>query len=141
MITDCGTAHKLESRDYSRFLTDQIYNIWLPAAIRYGIDIRTFWTLNPKIMFAYQDAYIEMKRLEFEQIETGAYLNGIYNLHAMAAAFDGKKNPYPKQLLLSSNSNNEEENLTEEQKIEYQKKLLMQLQVMQSNFETCKVAP
>lgn len=121
----------------NKFFTEQIYKIWLPAAIRYGIDICTFWTLNPRIMYAYQDAYIEQKQEEMQMLEVNAYMAGIYNMRAIAAIVDGKKHAYPsKPLMLTKGKEQEPEELTEEQKIEYQRQLLMQLQVMQSNFDT-----
>lgn len=127
----------MECERHSKFFTDQIYNIWLPAAIRYGIDIRTFWTLNPRIMYAYQDAYMEKKKEEMQLIEVSAYMAGAYNMRAMAAIVNGKKHAYPsKPLMLAEEKEPEPEELTEEQKIKYQKQLLMQLRVMQSNFES-----
>lgn len=105
--------------------------------------MRTFWTLNPRIMYTYQEAYIAEKQQEIKLLESGAYINGIYNMRAIAAAFNGNKVPYPKKPFLFENqkeirAEEQHEELTEEQKIQYQRQLLMQLQIMQSNYETGK---
>lgn len=80
------------------FFTRTIYDVWLPAAIRYGIDIQTFWTLNPRIMYVYQDAYIETKKQEMKMLDVSAYYNGLYVQQAIASCFS-KKAKYPKQPL------------------------------------------
>lgn len=123
------------------FFTKAIYNVWLPSAIRYGIDIHTFWSLNPRIMYAYQDAYIEQKKEEIRLLDASAYMNGMYNIRAIMAALNGKKSPYPEKPALTDKQGKkleEDRELTEEEKLQYQKQLLMQLQIMQSNFETGK---
>lgn len=70
----------------------------MPAAIRYGIDVRTFWTLNPRIMYAYQDAYIEQKKQEMKMIDISAYYQGMYVQQAITSCFS-KKAKYPKKPL------------------------------------------
>lgn len=90
-------------------------------------------------MYAYQDAYIEKKKEEMRLIDASAYMNGIYNMRSIMAALNGRKSPYPENpMLIDKQEKNvkEERELTEEEKVEYQKQLLMQLQIMQSNFET-----
>lgn len=92
-------------------------------------------------MYAYQDAYIEQKQEQLRIMEANAYMNGIYNLRSIMAALNGKKSPYPEKPMLFDKQEKkieEERELTEEEKIQYQKQLLMQLQIMQSNFETGK---
>ena len=73
-------------------------------------------------------------------LDVSAYYNGLYVQQAIASCFS-KNARYPKQPLLLEKQMKEveekkQEELTEEQKIQYQKQLLMQLQIMQSNFET-----
>lgn len=97
--------------------------------------------LNPRIMFAYQDAYIDQKQEQLRAMDASAYMNGIYNMRSIMAAINGTKSPYPEKPMLIDMENKkteEERELTEEEKIKYQKQLLMQLQIMQSNFETGK---
>ena len=103
--------------------------------------MRTFYTLNPRIMFSYQDAYIDQKQEQLRAMEASAYMNGIYNMRSIMAALNGNKSPYPEKPMLidkAEKKTEEERELTEEEKIKYQKQLLMQLQIMQSNFETGK---
>lgn len=92
-------------------------------------------------MYAYQDAYIEQRQEQLRVMEASAYMNGMYNLRSILAALNGNKSPYPEKPMLFDKSEKkveEERELTEEEKIKYQKQLLMQLQIMQSNFETGK---
>lgn len=103
--------------------------------------MQTFWKLNPKIMYVYQDAYIEQKKQEMKMLDISAYYNGMYVQRAIASCFS-KNAKYPEKPLLIQKQMKEEieqeKELTEEQKMKYQKQLLMQLQIMQSNFETGK---
>lgn len=80
------------------YFTQQIYEYWLPAAIRYGIDMRTFGNLNPRIMYAYQDAYIEQKKQDIRLLDVAAFYNGLYVQQAVASCFS-KRAKYPKQPL------------------------------------------
>lgn len=103
--------------------------------------MQTFWKLNPRIMYAYQDAYIEKREQEMKMMDISAYYNGMYTLQAIASCFN-KDAKYPEKPYLikkEEEKSEEQEELTEEQKIQYQKQLLMQLQIMQSNFETGKI--
>lgn len=72
--------------------------MWLPAALRFGIPIEVFWSLNPKYMYMYQDAYIKEKEEQIKLIDVSAYYNGIYVQQAIASCFD-KKLKYPKKPL------------------------------------------
>lgn len=93
-------------------------------------------------MYAYQDAYLEQKEQELKLLDVSAFYNGLYVHRAIASCFS-KNTKYPEKPLLLEKRLGEpkeigEKELTEEQKIEYQKRLLMQLQILQSNFETGK---
>ena len=93
-------------------------------------------------MYVYQEAYMEQKERELKLLDVSAYYNGLYVQQAIASCFS-KRTKYPEKPLLFGKQNNAgietvEKELTEEQKVAYQKQLLMQLQVMQSNFETGK---
>ena len=90
-------------------------------------------------MYAYQDAYLEQKERELKLMDATAFYNGLYVQRAIASCFS-KNEKYPEKPMLIEKKlfNEEEPELTEEQKLEYQKQLLMQLQIMQSNFETGK---
>ena len=60
--------------------------------------MQTFFGLNPRIMYAYQDAYIEQKKQEIKLLDAAAFYNGLYVQQAVAACFS-KKAKYPKQPL------------------------------------------
>ena len=60
--------------------------------------MQTFPNLNPRIMFAYQDAYIEQKKQEMKLLDVSAYYNGLYVQQAIASCFS-KKAKYPKKPL------------------------------------------
>ena len=69
----------------------------MPIALRYGVPYEIFWTLNPKRLKPWQVdfAYREQERMDREDYT--AWLNGMYVLAAVGAAFDGKKCPYPSE--------------------------------------------
>lgn len=60
--------------------------------------MQTFRKLNPRIMYAYQDAYIEQKKQEMQMLDISAYYNGMYVQQAIASCFS-RKAKYPKQPL------------------------------------------
>ena len=72
-------------------------------------------------------------------LDISAYYNGMYTLQAIASCFS-KNTEYPEKpySIQKQEEKSIEQNveLTDEQKIQYQKQLLMKLQIMQSNFET-----
>lgn len=91
-------------------------------------------------MNAYQDAYVEKKKETLQIMEIGSYLNGMYDMQAIASVMS-KEVKYPEKpygLFYDSNHQEEieEKELTEEEKLQAQKELLMKLQIMQSNFES-----
>lgn len=79
-----------------------IDNVWLPAAIRFGIPVSEFWNLNPKYMMMHQDNYIREKEEELKMIDVSAYYNGMYIQSAIACNFS-KKVKYPKKPLSFKN--------------------------------------
>ncbi len=60
--------------------------------------MRTFRNLNPRIMYAYQDAYIEQKKQEMQMLDVAAFYNGLYMQQAIASCFS-KSAKYPKKPL------------------------------------------
>ena len=60
--------------------------------------MQTFPNLNPRIMFAYQDAYIEQKKQEMKLLDVAAYYNGLYIQQAISSCFN-KRAKYPKKPL------------------------------------------
>lgn len=112
----------------------------MPCAIKYGIDVDTFYKLNPKIMKVYQDVYMDKHKEELQEVEVTAYVNGVYQMKAIASVLS-KNSQYPKKLLgiLKTEDEEEEVELTEEEKKEQQELLLAKLQIMMGNFETSRI--
>lgn len=79
-----------------RYFTRQIYEIWLPAAVRFGIPYETFWRLTPADMFIYQEQYRQKQAETCRLIEEQAYIQGIYTSLAIGAALS-KNVHFPKQ--------------------------------------------
>lgn len=75
-----------------------INEIWLPAALRFGIHIDVFWNLNPKYMYMYQDEYIREKEEQIKLLDVAAYYQGLYVQQAIASCFS-KRARYPKKPL------------------------------------------
>ena len=75
-----------------------IDEVWLPSAIRFGIPVDVFWTLNPKYMYVYQEDYMRRKKEEMQLLDVSAYYQGIYTMRAVSACLS-KKASYPKQPL------------------------------------------
>ena len=73
-----------------------IDNVWLPAALQFGIPIDVFWTLNPKYMYMYQEEYIREKKEQMQMLDVSAYYQGMYVQQAIASCFS-KKVRYPKK--------------------------------------------
>lgn len=60
--------------------------------------MQTFFGLNPRIMYAYQDAYIEQKKQEMKMLDAAAFYNGLYVQRAIASCFN-KSARYPEKPL------------------------------------------
>lgn len=73
-----------------------IEDIWLPAALRFGISMDVFWTLNPKYMYLYQSEYVREKEEQIKLLDVSAYYNGLYVQQAIASCFS-KKAKYPQK--------------------------------------------
>lgn len=71
-----------------------IYEVWLPAALRFGISYDSFWHMNPKIIMLYQEEYIRREKKEAEMIDYAAWLSGAYIVNAIQAALFPKKAKY-----------------------------------------------
>lgn len=101
----------------------------------------TFWKLNPRYMELYHDDYEKRMEEKLQMMEYQAWINGFYVHRSIVAAFCSDCN-YPDRPLSYEETNEaietpeDEEELTEEQKIQAQKELLARLQIMQCNFES-----
>ncbi|MEY8509696.1 hypothetical protein AALA78_15935 [Lachnospiraceae bacterium 42-17] len=87
-------------------------NIWLPAALRYGISYETFWNLNPRIMDIYQEAYKKSLEEKYKVMDYKAWLHGQYQVASIGAALS-RKCKYPAQPLGMAE---EKKGLSEEEK-------------------------
>lgn len=71
--------------------------MYLPAAIRYGIQFDVFMRLNPRIMSIYQQSYIDKVKEERDLSNYNAWLHNQYTIMAVGNALNGKKCKYPKK--------------------------------------------
>ena len=73
-----------------------IEKVYLPEGIYIGVDYELFWRLNPNKLNAFIEAY--RKKLEEKQqhINLQAWLNGMYNAHAISACLSDKHS-YPQK--------------------------------------------
>ena len=81
----------------------------MPLAIRYGVPENIFWDLNPKRLEPWQRHYEYQEQLKKDDDDYRAWLSGRYILDAIAAALDGKSNPYPTEPYSTTQRRNEEE--------------------------------
>lgn len=93
-------------------MTESIYKIWLPAAIRYGIPYETFWVINPRIMELYQNAKKDDVERQQKIIDYTGWLNGMYVTRAISSCFS-KRGRYPNQPI---SLNEERQELSDEEK-------------------------
>lgn len=113
-----------------------IHEEYLPNALAVDVPYELFWHLNPKKLECFKAAHAIKRRMADEEM----YRMGIYVTRAVGVAVEhclcGEKaiSEYFKAPILSRKDESEEV-LTEEQKLEFQKQLLMQLQIMESNFK------
>ena len=104
-----------------------------------GVDYRLFWHLNPtKLKPFFEADKIKLKN-RMSEIETSAYVNGIYVARAVGACFS-KGSKYPeKPLGIFDFDKREQKELTEEEIELAREKLIANLQLMQVNFEVNKI--
>ena len=113
-----------------------VFNEILPFYLMIGVSKEEFMDSTPKELEPYKKAY------EYKQKEKDCdmWQMGIYVLNAVSVAVNGAligkkyKGEYLKKPLMLEKEDHEEE-ITEEKIKEERKKLLMQLQTMQVNFE------
>lgn len=101
----------------------------LTQAIVIGMSPYQFWHEEPKLFFNYLEAYDRKKTEEYEielqKINHQAWLHGWYIDYALKVnpAF-GKSGKYiDKPIELKSNKENKEDNMTEEEKEQFQEKM------------------
>lgn len=57
---------------------DSVFEVWLPAAYRMGLDMNLFWRLNPRRMKPFFKAFEQSQREERDRMNNSAYLTGVY---------------------------------------------------------------
>lgn len=97
-----------------------------------GIDYRTFKHLNPTKLKAYNKAYEMKLERDMQMNDSIAWMNGVYISKAIGVYFKGKYPDKPMQLFKTKV---EEKELTEEEIQKEREKLILSLQIMQTNFE------
>lgn len=84
------------------------------------------------------EPYIEADKENFKRKNHELWLSGLYSYKAFGAVvsqmFKGKET-YFKEPIDFENAHEEEREFTEEEKLELQKKVLLQLQVMELNYK------
>ena len=110
----------------------------LPQCIAIGIDMKLFWTLNPRTLDIHFEAYKLQKRMQDEY----AWLHGAYVFDAFTTAlanFTRKKNkkpiPYRDKPLLQDAELKSVGGLSDEEKKKAHEALFTKLKIMQANFE------
>lgn len=63
-------------------------------AYRIGLDLNTFWRLNPRRMKPFLDMFEQKKCEERDQLNFHAYMTGVYVRDAIGACFN-KNGKYP----------------------------------------------
>lgn len=92
-----------------------IDEVWLPAALRFGISMDVFWGLNPKYLYMYQEEYIREKEEQMKLMDIAAYYQGLYVQQAIGSCFS-KRAKYPKKPLSMKNAEKKQtKEMTEEE--------------------------
>lgn len=81
-----------------------------------GVDAKEFWSLTPRKLQPYIDAFQEKEKRELEQLNFSAWLNGIYMGYCLTAAF-GEHAEYPEKPLEIFKPISEEEKIKREEQI------------------------
>lgn len=94
-----------------------IYEVWLVQALTIGVDYQTFWTLTPKKLAPFVEAFKQKKEYaaqEFrEKANFSAWLQGVYIARAIAVNFS-KNTSYFDQPIALSKSEDETQSVNED---------------------------
>ena len=116
-----------------------IINEFLPHALTIGISYFDFWHMNPAILKAHVDAFIEKRKIMDEQM----WVMGHYIMSALDATVcnnvlwrgkNGKPAKYIEKPIMQTVNNNNKV-LTEEEKKRETEKFFMSLKIMEANFK------
>lgn len=101
-----------------------------------GVPYETFWHLNPVKLNSFVKAFTIRQKMQDENM----WQMGIYIQRAVGVSVEhclgGKmaKSEYFSKPLMSETRGKQERELTEEEKVEAQKEVLLKLQIMGTNF-------
>lgn len=94
-----------------------IYEVWLVQALTIGVDYQTFWTLTPKKLAPFVEAFKQKQKhaaQEFrEKANFSAWLQGVYIARAIAVNF-AKNTSYFDQPIALSKSEDETQSANED---------------------------
>lgn len=79
-------------------LREVIETIWLPQALTMGVDYTLFWTLNPRKLKPFIQAYKDKIKARHAEINLSAWLTGIYNRQAIVSALEPKVKYFDKPI-------------------------------------------
>ncbi len=88
-----------------------IHTTWLPQALVIGVSYELFWTLNPKTLEPFIEAFKQRQIAKRDEINLSAWLNGAYVANAISACF-GKNGQYPSEPITLNNTKEESEEKT-----------------------------
>lgn len=66
----------------------------MPEALAIGVDYVLFWSLNPKRLEPFIEAFKQKMKLRQEEMNVQTWMTGMYVTHAIASCF-GKNHQYP----------------------------------------------
>lgn len=101
-----GVVHSLADSQASSILNkyenllDYLSYYLCPLAIRIGMSFNQFWYEDDEIFWVYLEAYEQEQKAKFEYDNSIAFLQGQYNLMAIAQCLQFSKKPkqiYPKK--------------------------------------------
>lgn len=70
----------------------------MPFALKIGVPYDVFWHLNPRTLQPFIMAYEQKQKDDMERLDYSAWLNGLYVMRAVGAAFSDKVKYFEKPL-------------------------------------------
>ena len=82
-----------------------------------GVEYSLFWSLNPKKMEPFIEAFQQRATMKREQMNFTSWLTGMYVTHAVAACF-GKNHQYPREPISLEPQDEQEKSQMDAQRFE-----------------------
>ena len=105
---------------YTEFYLKELF----PSAIMFGMTEKEFWEDDPQLYWSYQTFYLKKKKMDIEENNYNAWLQGIYVLSALNQSLANnfskkrKNDIYPKKPLSFDEDKKETKNLNKKEKEE-----------------------